>query len=132
MKRVTGIGGVFFSAKDPVALRAWYKTHLGIDVQEWGGAAFRWVDDAGTAANGTLTLNANGSVTYAPAAGFNGVDSFTYTLRDATDLFANSDFTKAAFGEKVVEHYTHFWRTEQSAYDRAVTDWERRRYFERI
>lgn len=55
-----------------------------------------------------------------------------YSLREATDLFAASDFTKAVFGEKVVEHYTHFWRTEQSAYDRAVTDWERRRYFERI
>jgi predicted enzyme related to lactoylglutathione lyase len=40
MKRVTGIGGIFFHAKDPVALRAWYKRHLGIDVQEWGGAAF--------------------------------------------------------------------------------------------
>ena len=51
MKRVTGIGGVFFSAKDPAKLRSWYKTHLGIDVQEWGGAAFRWADDAG--ANGT-------------------------------------------------------------------------------
>ena len=32
MKRVTGIGGIFFSAKDPVALQAWYKQHLGIDV----------------------------------------------------------------------------------------------------
>ena len=41
MKRVTGIGGIFFSAKDPVGLRAWYKTHPGIDVEEWGGTAFR-------------------------------------------------------------------------------------------
>jgi predicted enzyme related to lactoylglutathione lyase len=40
MKRVTGIGGVFFKAKDPAALGAWYKTHLGIDVQAWNGAAF--------------------------------------------------------------------------------------------
>ncbi len=47
MKRVTGIGGVFFHAKDPVALRAWYQRHLGIDVQAWGGAAFPWTDDAG-------------------------------------------------------------------------------------
>ena len=39
MKRVTGIGGVFFTAKDPVALRAWYMKHLGIDVQVWGGTA---------------------------------------------------------------------------------------------
>ncbi len=42
MKRVTGIGGIFFKAKDPEALGAWYKAHLGIDVQAWGGAAFDW------------------------------------------------------------------------------------------
>ena len=36
MKRVTGTGGVFFKATDPVGLREWYKTHLGIDVQDWG------------------------------------------------------------------------------------------------
>jgi predicted enzyme related to lactoylglutathione lyase len=53
MKRVTGIGGVFFKAKDPATLRAWYKRHLGIDVQDWGGAAFRWTDDAGNAMAGT-------------------------------------------------------------------------------
>ena len=34
MKRVTGIGGIFFNANDPIELRAWYKQHLGIDVQE--------------------------------------------------------------------------------------------------
>ena len=53
MKRVTGIGGIFFHAKDPVALRAWYKAHLGIDVQEWGGAAFTWADEAGKPTGGT-------------------------------------------------------------------------------
>ena len=37
MKRVTGIGGIFFKAKDAPALQAWYKRHLAIDVQEWGG-----------------------------------------------------------------------------------------------
>jgi predicted enzyme related to lactoylglutathione lyase len=44
MKRVTGIGGIFFKAKDAPALQAWYKRHLGIDVQEWGGTAFTWTD----------------------------------------------------------------------------------------
>ncbi|HET9708082.1 MAG TPA: VOC family protein [Gemmatimonadales bacterium] len=53
MKRVTGIGGVFFRAKDPVALRAWYQRHLGIDVQEWGGTAFAWADGAGNPTTGT-------------------------------------------------------------------------------
>jgi predicted enzyme related to lactoylglutathione lyase len=53
MKRVTGIGGIFFSAKDPKALGEWYKTHLGIDVQPWGGAAFEWADAEGNAHKGT-------------------------------------------------------------------------------
>jgi predicted enzyme related to lactoylglutathione lyase len=53
MKRVTGIGGIFFQAKDPVALRAWYQKHLGIDVQEWGGTAFTWNDGAGNPTKGT-------------------------------------------------------------------------------
>lgn len=45
MKRVTGIGGVFFKARDAAALREWYRKHLQIDVQEWGGASLRWQDD---------------------------------------------------------------------------------------
>ena len=53
-------------------------------------------------------------------------------LAEATDLFAKSEFAAKAFGGEVVEHYAHFFRTEQTAFDRAVTDWERRRYFERI
>jgi glutamine synthetase len=55
-----------------------------------------------------------------------------YTLAEATDRFVASSFAKRAFGEEVVEHYGHFYRTEAAAYDRAVTDWERQRYFERI
>jgi len=53
-------------------------------------------------------------------------------LDDATDRFMASDFAARVFGAEVVEHYAHFFRTEQAAFDRAVTDWERRRYFERI
>jgi predicted enzyme related to lactoylglutathione lyase len=53
MKRVTGIGGIFFKARDAPALQAWYKRHLGIDVQEWGGAAFSWRDDNGKPIGGT-------------------------------------------------------------------------------
>ncbi len=55
-----------------------------------------------------------------------------YTLSEATDNFANSDFARRAFGEEVVAHYAHFFRTEQKAFNAAVTDWERKRYFERI
>ena len=57
MKRVTGIGGIFFKAKDPKALQAWYKQHLGIDVQEWGGAAFDWTDADGKPVAGTTAWN---------------------------------------------------------------------------
>jgi glutamine synthetase len=55
-----------------------------------------------------------------------------YTLSQAVDAFEASGFAKRAFGQEVVEHYSHFYRTEAAAYDKAVTDWERRRYFERI
>ncbi len=54
------------------------------------------------------------------------------TLADATRLFEQSEFARRTFGEDVVRHYAHFFHTEQAAYDRAVTDWERSRYFERI
>jgi glutamine synthetase len=54
------------------------------------------------------------------------------TLRDATDLFETSTFAREAFGDEAFEHYLHFFRTEQAAFDGAVTDWERKRYFERI
>ena len=53
MERVTGIGGIFFKARDPATLRVWYKRHLGIDVQEWGGAAFKWIDAQGKPTAGT-------------------------------------------------------------------------------
>jgi catechol 2,3-dioxygenase-like lactoylglutathione lyase family enzyme len=53
MKRVTGIGGIFFKAKDAPALQAWYRRHLGIDVQDWGGAAFTWTTAEGRPTTGT-------------------------------------------------------------------------------
>ncbi|HEY4132352.1 MAG TPA: glutamine synthetase family protein [Gemmatimonadaceae bacterium] len=55
-----------------------------------------------------------------------------YTLAEATESFGKSEFAKRAFGDDVVEHYLHFFRSEQRAYDMAVTDWEIQRYFERI
>ena len=39
---VTGVGGVFFKAKDPKALAAWYRDVLGLPVQPWGGGALRY------------------------------------------------------------------------------------------
>ena len=54
------------------------------------------------------------------------------TLRDAADLFEKSKLARAAFGESVVEFYTHHARLEIEAFNNAVTDWEKVRYFERI
>jgi predicted enzyme related to lactoylglutathione lyase len=42
MARVTGIGGIFFKAKDPEALSRWYREHLGVSTESWGGAIFHW------------------------------------------------------------------------------------------
>lgn len=41
MKRVTGIGGVFFKCEDPAKMKEWYGKHLGLPVTDWG-ASFRW------------------------------------------------------------------------------------------
>ena len=41
MKRVIGIGGIFFKANDPEKLAAWYKEHLGLNVEDWGGVSFQ-------------------------------------------------------------------------------------------
>lgn len=41
MKRVTGIGGVFFKSKDPAKLKEWYQKHLGLDTDQWG-TNFEW------------------------------------------------------------------------------------------
>jgi glyoxylase I family protein len=42
MERVTGIGGMFFRARDPDALARWYAEHLGIDNQLKGGDTLWW------------------------------------------------------------------------------------------
>jgi predicted enzyme related to lactoylglutathione lyase len=41
MKKVTGIGGIFFKCKDPKAINEWYKTHLGFDTSPYG-TSFEW------------------------------------------------------------------------------------------
>ena len=69
MKRVTGIGGIFFKAKDAPALTAWYKRHLGIDVQDWGGTSFTWSDADGKPTAGTTvwSISPEESAQFAPS-----------------------------------------------------------------
>ncbi|WP_447642024.1 MULTISPECIES: VOC family protein [Chitinophagaceae] len=52
MKRVTGIGGIFFKCKDPKVMNEWYKTHLGFDTNDYG-ATFEWGENCETAKKGT-------------------------------------------------------------------------------
>ncbi len=54
------------------------------------------------------------------------------TLAEATKIFEQSTFIKNSFGGSVQKHYSHFFTNEQQDFDAAVTDWERKRYFERI
>jgi glutamine synthetase len=54
------------------------------------------------------------------------------TMREARELFASSSFARQAFGDDVVDHYTHRADIELTAFDAAITDWERFRGFERL
>jgi len=51
VKRVTGIGGIFFKCKDPKAVREWYKTHLGLNTNQYG-SVFEWRQGTDTTKKG--------------------------------------------------------------------------------
>ena len=53
MERVTGIGGIFLKARDAQALRDWYRVHLGMNIQPWGGVVFRWQRPGAPAPHGS-------------------------------------------------------------------------------
>lgn len=57
MKRVTGIGGIFIKADNPDSLRSWYKKHLGIEIESWGGTAFNWRDENNPEGNGSTIFS---------------------------------------------------------------------------
>jgi catechol 2,3-dioxygenase-like lactoylglutathione lyase family enzyme len=57
MKRVTGVGGIFFKSKNPKALAEWYRVHLGLHVEAWGGVTFRWANEDNPTGAGTTIWN---------------------------------------------------------------------------
>ncbi len=87
MKRVTGIGGIFFTAKDAPLLQAWYKRHLGIDVQEWGGAAFLWNDAEGQPCGGATIWSVSAPGT-GPCTAHRGPFVINYRVADLQALLA--------------------------------------------
>src|SRR5882757_9586066 len=56
MKKVTGIGGIFFKCKDPKAINEWYKTHLGFDTSPYG-TSFEWLDSDDSTKKGLTQWN---------------------------------------------------------------------------
>jgi glutamine synthetase len=54
------------------------------------------------------------------------------SLNESIHELENSSWARTVLGEDVVEHYLHFFRTEQRKFDQVVTSWERARYFERV
>lgn len=52
MKKVTGIGGIFFKCKDPNKINEWYKKHLGFDTTQYG-TNFEWRQDGDTSKKGS-------------------------------------------------------------------------------
>jgi glutamine synthetase len=60
------------------------------------------------------------------------VETVPSTLREALELWEGSELARECFGEEVVAHYANMARVELTAFDAAVTDWERRRGFERL
>jgi glutamine synthetase len=59
-----------------------------------------------------------------------GLPQVPRTLNESIAALESSAFARETFGDDVVDHYLHFFRTEQRKFDAVVTDWERRRYFE--
>jgi predicted enzyme related to lactoylglutathione lyase len=52
MKKVTGIGGIFFKCKDPKKMKEWYNTHLGLNTNEYG-ATFEWREELDSTKKGS-------------------------------------------------------------------------------
>ena len=87
MAKVTGIGGVFLKCRgDSAALAAWYREHLGLPLETWGGAVLRWPDDK--ASDGGLTV---WSLAAADSSWFSPSDSafmINYRVDDLDGLLA--------------------------------------------
>ena len=58
--------------------------------------------------------------------------SVPITSEESIQQMECSNWIREAFGNEVIDHYLHFFRTEQRAFQKVVTDWERARYLERI
>ena len=85
MKRVTGLGGVFFKCDDPKAMKEWYAKHLGIESGEYG-AQFEWrsVDDPEKTCQTAWSLFPMKSEYFAPS---QKQHMFNYRVENLRELF---------------------------------------------
>lgn len=93
--KVQGVGGVFFKARDAVALRDWYRRHLGIDVQPWGGSAFT---SAGAGETTVWTVMEQGNSYFEPSA---APFMINYRVADLDGLLAQLRAEGCAVDDKV-------------------------------
>lgn len=70
-------------AKDPKALHEWYKDHLGVDVQDWGGATFSWANEDGTPQGGTTVWSIGKGENFKPG---NATFMVNYRVEDLDAL----------------------------------------------
>jgi predicted enzyme related to lactoylglutathione lyase len=54
MKKVTGIGGIFFKCQDPTKIKSWYQQHLGLNITDYG-VQFEWNQEGDTSKKGSTT-----------------------------------------------------------------------------
>ena len=98
---MSGIGGIFFKAKDPKALGEWYARNLGVDVQDWGGAAFNWGEGTDEPKGATIWSPFKADTKYfEPSTGSFMVN---YRVRDLDALLAQLREAGVQVDEKVDE-----------------------------
>lgn len=102
MARVTGLGGVFLRVSDRPGLMAWYREHLGLPLEDWGGVAFRWSEDGGAPAHAysVWTLFAPDSTYFAPS---EKPYMINFRVDDLHGLLAKLRAAGCAVDEKVEE-----------------------------
>ena len=99
MARITGIGGVFFKARDPKALAAWYAKYLGLVIEDFGGAILRWPDD--TAEDRGITV---WHLAASDSKWFDGPQMINYRVDDLDGIIAQ---VRAGGATDVKEPETH-------------------------
>lgn len=94
--QVQGVGGIFFKARDAAGLRDWYRRHLGIDVQPWGGSAF--TSGAGGGETTVWTIMEQGNDYFAPSS---APFMINYRVADLDGLLAQLRDEGCAVDDKV-------------------------------